>query len=126
MHSIVFDFNNCLFIYIVAGLSGGKMSSSEEDSKIDLLDSPDDVRRKLKRAFCEPGNIADNGILAFSKHVIFSLFDTFEVTRKPDHGGNLIYTNYEDLERDFVELVSTFAVVYSRNRHCLTLDWSIH
>lgn len=49
------------------------MSSSEEESKIDLLDSPSVVKKKLKKAFCEPGNIADNGVLAFAKHVIFSL-----------------------------------------------------
>lgn len=55
------------------GLAGGKMSSSVEDSKIDLLDPPDAVKRKLKKAFCEPGNIADNGVLAFLKHVLFSL-----------------------------------------------------
>lgn len=84
------------------------MSSSEEDSKIDLLDSPEDVKRKLKRAFCEPGNVEENGILAFAKHVLFSLFDNqFEVCRKPENGGNHTYTNYEDLERDFVELVSS-------------------
>lgn len=81
------------------------MSSSEEDSKIDLLDSPEDVKRKLKRAFCEPGNTADNGILAFSKHVLFSLFPQFDVIRKPENGGNVSYTKYEDLERDFIELV---------------------
>lgn len=50
------------------------MSSSEEDSKIDLLDTPAAVKKKLKKAFCEPGNVADNGVLAFVKHVLFSLF----------------------------------------------------
>lgn len=50
------------------------MSSSEEDSKIDLLDSAANVKKKLKKAFCEPGNIVDNGLLAFVKHVLFPLF----------------------------------------------------
>lgn len=50
------------------------MSSSEEDSKIDLLDSAANVKKKLKKAFCEPGNIADNGLLSFAKHVLFPLF----------------------------------------------------
>lgn len=88
------------------------MSSSEEDSKIDLLDSPEDVKRKLKRGFCEPGNITDNGILAFTKHVLFSLFSEFEIVRQPDHGGNLVYTKYEDLERDFVDLVRILLLPY--------------
>lgn len=54
------------------------MSSSEEDSKIDLLDSPAAVKKKCKKAFCEPGNITDNGLLAFAKHVIFGLFQPDE------------------------------------------------
>jgi len=54
------------------------MSSSEVDSKIDLLDSPATVKKKLKKAFCEPGNIAENGLLAFAKHVIFGLFEPNE------------------------------------------------
>lgn len=42
---------------MVGGLTGSKMSSSDPDSKIDLLDTDEDVERKLKRAFCEEGNI---------------------------------------------------------------------
>ena len=51
------------------------MSSSEEDSKIDLLDSARDVKKKLSKAFCEEGNIANNGVLAFAKHVLFPLHE---------------------------------------------------
>ena len=47
------------------------MSSSEEESKIDLLDSAADVKKKLKKAFCEPGNITDNGVLSFCKVHIY-------------------------------------------------------
>jgi len=61
-------------LFLVPGLAGGKMSSSEEDSKIDLLDTPATVKKKLKKAFCEPGNVTDNGVLAFVKHVLFNLF----------------------------------------------------
>jgi len=49
------------------------MSSSEEESKIDLLDSPAQVKKKLSKAFCEEGNIANNGVLSFAKHVLFPL-----------------------------------------------------
>lgn len=89
------------------------MSSSEEDSKIDLLDSPEDVKRKIKRAFCEPGNVEENGILAFAKHVLFSLFGEVIVERKPEFGGSLHYTNYDDMERDFQSMV---------HRCCLSIN----
>lgn len=73
---IIYLFIHLLFL--VPGLTGAKMSSSEEDSKIDLLDPPAAVKKKLKKAFCEPGNVEDNGVLAFAKHVIFSLFEPNE------------------------------------------------
>lgn len=67
------------FIFLtVPGLTGGKMSASDPDSKIDLLDSAAQVKKKLKKAFCEPGNVADNGVLAFVKHVLLPL--------QPNHG----------------------------------------
>lgn len=65
------------------------MSSSEEASKIDLLDNPATVKKKLKKAFCEPGNITDNGVLAFSKHIVFPLFkdgEVFIVSRTTEFG----------------------------------------
>lgn len=89
---------------IVPGLAGGKMSSSEEDSKIDLIDSAANVKKKLKKAFCEPGNIADNGLLSFVKHVLFSLFkegEGFVVSRKPENGGDMTYKTYQELEDSF-------------------------
>ena len=65
------------------------MSSSEEDSKIDLLDNAAAVKKKLKKAFCEPGNITDNGLLSFSKSVLFPLMkegESFLVPRTAEFG----------------------------------------
>lgn len=88
---------------MVPGLTGTKMSSSEEDSKIDLLDGPDVVKKKLKKAFCEPGNIEDNGVLSFVKYVLLPLRSTTEflVERAEDHGGNITYPTFEALEKAF-------------------------
>lgn len=90
----------------VPGLAGGKMSSSEEDSKIDLIDSPANVKKKLKRAFCEPGNIQDNGLLSFVKHVLFSLFkpdEGFLLIRREENGGNKTFTTFKELEDSFAK-----------------------
>uniref|UniRef100_A0A182QD92 Tyrosine--tRNA ligase n=1 Tax=Anopheles farauti TaxID=69004 RepID=A0A182QD92_9DIPT len=89
---------------MIPGLAGGKMSSSEEDSKIDLLDSAAKVKSKIKKAFCEPGNIEDNGLLKFVKHVVYPMFkdgEAFTVHRKPDFGGDLVFAEYEQLEACF-------------------------
>uniref|UniRef100_A0A3Q3XLE1 Tyrosine--tRNA ligase n=1 Tax=Mola mola TaxID=94237 RepID=A0A3Q3XLE1_MOLML len=88
---------------MVPGLTGTKMSSSEEESKIDLLDSKEDVKKKLKKAFCEPGNIQNNGVLSFVKFVLFPLRGEFCIKRDPKWGGDKTYTEFEEVEKDFAE-----------------------
>jgi tyrosyl-tRNA synthetase len=92
---------------MVPGLQGSKMSSSDPDSKIDLLDDSAAIKRKLKKAFCEVGNVTENGILSFIKSVWFPLKSLnngkpeFTVERKEEYGGNQVYTKFEDMEEDF-------------------------
>ncbi|KAG1151868.1 hypothetical protein G6F37_009137 [Rhizopus arrhizus] len=94
---------------MVPGLAGSKMSASDPDSKIDFLDSAKDVQKKIKKAFCEEGNIEENGILSFVKSVWFPLKSlngnkaTFTAIRPEKYGGNMVYDNYEDLEKDFAD-----------------------
>ena len=93
---------------MVPGLQGSKMSSSEEDSKVDLLDSAASLKKKLKKAFCEPGNTADNGVLSFCKYVIFPVGlkeedEGFLIERNEANGGNVKYPAFEDLEKAFGE-----------------------
>ena len=89
---------------MVPGLQGTKMSSSDEDSKIDLLDTAASLKKKLKKAFCEPGNITDNGILSFCKYVIIPVAlkgEKFVVQRSAEHGGDVSFSTYEELETAF-------------------------
>ena len=62
------------------------------------------MKKKLKKAFCEPGNVADNGILSFCKFVIFPVIlkqEAFRVERKEEFGGNREFREYEELEKAF-------------------------
>ncbi|KAK3711630.1 hypothetical protein QZH41_014060 [Actinostola sp. cb2023] len=93
---------------MVPGLTGGKMSASDEDSKIDLLDSASAVKKKVKKAFCEEGNVADNGVLAFAKFVIFPVLaikgvNAFVIERSEENGGNLTFSDYESLKDTFAK-----------------------
>jgi len=56
---------------MVPGLSGGKMSSSDPKSKIDLVDESEVIRKKIAKAYCPPGVSEGNGVLAFIQHVLF-------------------------------------------------------
>lgn len=94
---------------MVGGLSGSKMSSSDPDSKIDLLDSADIVSAKLNKAFCEEGNTADNPILQFMRAVIFPINNlknagyVFRVVRPEKFGGVAEYNTYLELESAFAD-----------------------
>ncbi|CAD21668.2 Tyrosine--tRNA ligase [Caenorhabditis elegans] len=57
---------------MVPGLTGTKMSSSEEDSKIDVLDEPEKVRSKIMGAACSRDQ-PDNGVLSFYNFVLFPI-----------------------------------------------------
>ena len=97
-----------LMNFMVPGLMGAKMSSSDPDSKIDLLDDRKTVERKIKKAFCEEGNVTENGLLSFSKFVLFPIYSLkgkpgFEVKRKPDFGGNVTFKTYSSLEDAFAK-----------------------
>ncbi|KAI1774023.1 tyrosine tRNA ligase [Hypoxylon cercidicola] len=83
-----------------------KMSSSEPDSKIDLLDSADVVAKKLKKAVCFPKKIEGNGVVAFVEHVIFRVASLktggkphFTVERRDEEP--LVYDDIEKLKADF-------------------------
>lgn len=91
---------------MVPGLTGAKMSSSEADTKIDLLDDPRTVEAKIRKAFCEEGNVEQNGVLPFVKFVLFPVFKLkgipkFEIKRPEKFGGNVAFTTFEDLEAAF-------------------------
>lgn len=92
---------------LIPGLQeGGKMSSSEPDSKIDFLDTPDVVKRKLKKAFCPPKQVEGNGVLSFTEFVILPVSalknngtPKFVVERRD--AEPLVYSNIEDMRKDY-------------------------
>ena len=90
---------------LIPGLTGSKMSASEESSKIDLLDDKETVERKVNAAFCPEGEVENNGILALFKYVIFTLNKDqgkiLLIERPSKFGGNTKYKEYLDLEKDF-------------------------
>ncbi|KAF2499299.1 tyrosine tRNA ligase [Lophium mytilinum] len=90
---------------MVPGLQGGKMSSSDPDSKIDLLDTPDDVRKKLKKAFCPPKQVEENGVLSFTEFVLLPAGTLkygkpqFVVERRD--AEPLVYTDIKQMQDDW-------------------------
>jgi len=96
----------CVFAPLLSGLSGGKMSASDESSKVNLTDSRDEVVEKLEAAYCPAGEREDNGVLEYLEYLVFPVLDergeTFVIERPEEYGGDITYETYDDLEADFL------------------------
>ncbi|RFU31828.1 hypothetical protein B7463_g4523, partial [Scytalidium lignicola] len=91
---------------MVPGLQGGKMSSSDPDSKIDLLDPPNVIAKKIRKATAAPKVVEDNGILALVEFVLLpaaalSGHKEFRVDRDKDNLEPLVYTDIKQLHEDY-------------------------
>jgi tyrosyl-tRNA synthetase len=84
------------------------MSASDPNSKIDLLDKPDVVKSKLKKAVCAPQEVEGNGVLSFVEFVLFPIAQlggksTFHVPRPEKYGGPVDYSSFEELKAAYAD-----------------------
>ena len=61
----------CVFNPLLPGLTGDKMSASDEKSKIDVLDGQKQIIKKINKSYCPIGEVNDNGIISIVEYVIF-------------------------------------------------------
>eukprot|EP01088_Endostelium_zonatum_P019667 TRINITY_DN690_c0_g1_i1.p1 TRINITY_DN690_c0_g1~~TRINITY_DN690_c0_g1_i1.p1 ORF type:complete len:434 (-),score=104.87 TRINITY_DN690_c0_g1_i1:133-1434(-) len=88
--------------HMILGLDGTKMSKSNPENAIFMDDSPADVKRKVLKAFCEPGNIEKNPPLEYAKHILFEVYTDGVVIERPEkHGGPQVFKTYQDMENAF-------------------------
>jgi tyrosyl-tRNA synthetase len=82
---------------------GQKMSKSIPGSGISVTDSYEEIKKTMKGAYCLEGDITDNPILQITKLIIFPRIKILEIKRPEKFGGNVSYTTYEELEKDFAQ-----------------------
>lgn len=90
----------CIHTPILLGLDGTKMSSSK-GNYISVDDTPDDIIKKMKGAFCKEGEVKDNPVLSLFKYHIMPRYPQITIKRPEKYGGDLNYESYEALESDF-------------------------
>ncbi|VEU19472.1 DEKNAAC100450 [Brettanomyces naardenensis] len=97
---------------MVPGLGqGGKMSSSDPNSKIDILETPKQVKKKINSAFCAPGNVEENGLLSFVQYVVGPIYELqhgegqfeFFIDRPEKYGGPISFSSFEELKAAYKE-----------------------
>ncbi len=82
------------------GADSGKMSSSDKESLISVKDSAKEIKEKILKAYCPEAQ--ENPVLDIAKIIIFPEFETLEIERPEKFGGDISYSSYKDLEKDFL------------------------
>lgn len=80
-----------------------KMSKSNPNSGIFVTDTAAQVKNKIKKAYCVPGDIKTNPVLDYVKNIVFPSLDDRNFTINTKHDGVLSYKTYDDLEHDYSE-----------------------
>ena len=92
---------------LLPGLDGGnrmdpaasKMSKSNPNSSLKIHDSPEDIRKKMSKAFCpmEKEEEDVNPVLMICKSIIFPKLGKLDIDRPEKFGGPVSYSSYEEL-----------------------------
>ncbi len=93
----------------LSGPSGGasgkataaKMSKSVPDSGIFIHDTDEQIRAKINKAWCDPGAVEGNALLAIAGQIIFRDSAELKIERPEKFGGDVSYTSYAGLESDY-------------------------
>lgn len=91
---------------MMPGLTGEKMSSSVEESKIDVLENAENMQKKVSKAFCPEGSVENNGVLAFLRSVVMvykeERKEKFVVQRPQKFGGPMSFSTYAEIEAEYL------------------------
>jgi tyrosyl-tRNA synthetase len=74
-----------------------KMSKSKRESAIFIHDAPDEIRKKIRKAFCPP-EVDFNPILDWTEYLVFRNDHSLHVKRTPENGGDVTFDTFDDLK----------------------------
>ncbi len=78
-----------------------KMSKSERNTAIFIHDSPEEIRAKVRKAFCPPDSLTFNPMLDWVRKLVFPRDGEFRIARTPEHGGGLRFTAPEEVDEAY-------------------------
>jgi tyrosyl-tRNA synthetase len=79
-----------------------KMSKSDPDSAIWIHDTPEEITRKVNKAFCQEKDIQYNPVLNWAGHILFwNRTAPIRIERKAEHGGDVEFNSYQELEQAY-------------------------
>jgi len=93
-----FDENKAINVEI-----SSKMSKSIPELCIFVHDSPDQIRAKVKNAYCPAKQVEANPVLELAKYTVFTNQDDLTIARPIKYGGSQVFQNLAELEKAFQE-----------------------
>lgn len=95
----------CVHTPLIPSLKGPgeKMSSSKPETMISVRDAPEDIKKKVNKAYCPEGVKEDNSILMIAQLIIFPRIKKFRIQRPKKFGGNIEFNGYNSLENAFIK-----------------------
>jgi tyrosyl-tRNA synthetase len=88
---------------LLHGLDGDAKMSSSKGNFIAVDDPPEQIRKKIQKAFCPPRQVEGNPIVEYSEHLLLPLLGGLEVRRAEKHGGTVFLKEAEELKRRYRE-----------------------
>jgi tyrosyl-tRNA synthetase len=83
-------------------LAAMKMSKSKPRSAVFVHDSPDEIRAKLRGAFCPPGEVELNPVMDWIEQLCFGLGDAeLRVERRPENGGPVAFSSIQEVREAY-------------------------
>lgn len=83
----------CIHTPLLHGTDGSDKMSSSKENFIAIDDSPEEIKKKIKKSYCPSGQIEGNPILEIAEHFIFTKNDTLVIERPPKFGGDMELTH---------------------------------
>ena len=78
-----------------------KMSKSTPGSAVFMHDSPEEISKKLRGAFC-PAEVEGNPVLDLVQLIVFPKLGSINIERSEKYGGPISYRNYDELKEAYV------------------------
>jgi tyrosyl-tRNA synthetase len=74
------------------------MAKSIPGSAILVHDQPEQIRDKIRSAYCPPRETQNNPVLDIVRLILIPQMGSLEIERPAKYGGNIRFERYEDIE----------------------------
>ncbi|OYT58145.1 MAG: tyrosine--tRNA ligase [Candidatus Aenigmatarchaeota archaeon] len=80
-----------------------KMSKSKVSTAIFVHDTEEEIREKIRKAYCPEKITRDNPVMEYAKYLIFRSFKTMKLERPEKFGGDVEFSSYGELEKAYLQ-----------------------